>query len=44
MINVKLSPTIEGVSMQSFQEASVDQKVKMIPTKLLEEINLGPNA
>ena len=30
--------------MQSFQEASVDKKVEMIPTKLLEEINLGPNA
>jgi hypothetical protein len=27
MCNVELSPTIEGISMQSFQEASVDQKV-----------------
>ena len=44
MCNVEFSPTIEGVNMQNFQEASIDQKVEMIPTKLLEEINLGPNA
>ena len=43
MCNVELSPTIEGVNMQNFQEASVDQKFEMIPTKLLEEISLGQN-
>ena len=30
--------------MKSFQEASVDKKVEMIPTKLLEDIKLGQNA
>ncbi len=32
---------IEGVDMQRFNLASVDEKAKIIPTKLLEEIQLG---
>jgi hypothetical protein len=29
---------IEGVDMQRFNRTSVDEKAKIIPTKLLEEI------
>ena len=35
---------IKGVNMQSFLKASVDEKFRMIPTELLEEIKLGENA
>ena len=31
---------IEGVDMQRFNLASVDEKAKIIPTKLFEEIQL----
>ncbi len=35
---------IEGVDMQRFNRTSVDEKAKIIPTKLLEEIQLGEYA
>jgi hypothetical protein len=34
----KFIEAIEGVDMQRFNLASVDEKAKIIPTKLLEEI------
>jgi hypothetical protein len=33
---------IEGIDMRKFHKASVDEKAKMIPIKILEEIKLGP--
>ena len=38
-------PTVpEGIDEKSFKQASFEEKVKMIPTKLLEEIKLEEQA
>ena len=40
MITFRQAPTIKGVDMQSFQRATVDEKVLMIPQDELDEIKL----